>query len=293
MMDFLSILPLSGTPFGTALCVCIVLTAIGWLWSLVTRECVWLDRIWSLCPPAYCLIVAGMMGFASSRVNLMTALVCLWGARLTHNLARKGGYRRGGEDYRWAVVRERAGPVGFQLLNITFIAPGQMLIIWLYTALIHLAWLHRDVPLGGLDVVAAAAFLALFAVEAIADGQMWAFQQDKKRRLAAGEEIAEPFLRKGLFRLSRHPGYAAEVGMWCVFYLFSVAASGDWLNWTGIGVIGLAALLIGSIRITESISASKYAGYAAYKSATPMLIPSPRLLVGRSYGTDLSGPAPD
>ena len=281
MMDFLSILPLSGTPFGTALYLCIVLAVVGWLFGLVTRECWWVDRIWSLCPPAYCLIVAGMMGFASSRVNLMTALVCLWSARLTYNFARRGGYRRGGEDYRWAVVRERTGPVGFQLLNITFIAPGQMLMIWLTIAPIHLAWLHRDVPLGGLDLAVAAVFLALLAVETIADEQMWAFQQDKKRRLAAGEDVAEPFLRKGLFRLSRHPNYAAEIGMWCVFYLFGVAASGDWLNWTGIGAVGLAALLIGSIRLTESISASKYADYPAYKSATPMLVPSPRLLVAR------------
>jgi len=40
----------------------------------------------------------------------MFALVILWGARLTFNFARKGGYARGGEDYRWAVLRGRMAP---------------------------------------------------------------------------------------------------------------------------------------------------------------------------------------
>ena len=271
-------LPLSGAPFSVALDVCVVLAVVVWLVSMVTRECSWVDRLWSLCPPAYCLIVAAGTGFASPRVNLMTALICLWGARLTFNFARKGGYQRGGEDYRWAVVRERTGPVGFQLLNVTFIAPGQMLMIWLFTAPIHQAWLFPEVPLGGLDAIAAVVFLGLLVLQTIADEQMWAFQQDKKRRLAAGEEVAQPFLRTGLYRASRHPNYAAEVGMWCVFYVFGVAASGDWLSWTGIGLIGLAAVFYGSIRLTETISASKYADYAAYQVSTPILLPSPRSL---------------
>jgi len=38
---------------------------------------------------------------------LMSAMISLWGVRLTHNFARKGGYKRGEEDYRWAVLREK------------------------------------------------------------------------------------------------------------------------------------------------------------------------------------------
>ena len=86
----------------------------------------------------YCLTVAAALDFEAPRVNLMTALAGLWGVRLTFNLARKGGYWRGGEDYRWSVMQERLGPLRFQLLNITFIAPGQMLIIWLFASPVHL-----------------------------------------------------------------------------------------------------------------------------------------------------------
>ena len=121
--------------------------------------------------------------------------------------------------------------------------------------------------------MAAALFLTLLALETVADEQMWAFQQDKKWRMAAGEAIAEPFLTTGLYRYSRHPNYVGEIGLWWVFYLFAVAASGEWLHWTGLGFIALTLMFIGSIRLAESISAAKYRGYGAYQAKTPVLVP--------------------
>ncbi len=268
--------PLTGTPFGTALDLCIVLAAIVWLLSVVTRECSWVDRVWSICPPVYCLIVAYGSGFDSARVNLMTVLVVLWGARLTFNFVRKGGFGKGGEDYRWAVVRERFGPIGFQVLNITFVASGQMLLIWLFTSPIHQAWLWCETPLGWLDALATALFVIFLSGETIADQQMWRFQQDKRRRIAAGEEIAEPFMTTGLFRYCRHPNFFCEMGMWWVFYLFAVAASGEWINWTGLGFLLLTGLFIESTRLTESISAAKYPGYREYQASTPKFVPIPQ-----------------
>ena len=181
-------------------------------------------------------MVAYADSFDSARVNLMTALVVLWSARLTFNFIRKGGFQKGGEDYRWDAVRKQMGPVGFQLLNIVFIAPAQMLLIWLFTSPIHQAWVWREVPLNWLDVAAA-----------------------------------------GLFRYSRHPNYFCELGMWWTFYLFAVAASGQWMHWTGLGFILLTALFIPSLRLTESISAAKYPGYRDYQDSTPALIPLPRI----------------
>ncbi len=199
------------------------------------------------------------------------------GARLTFNYARKGGFKKGGEDYRWAVIRERVGPVGFQLLNIVFIVPGQMLLVWLFTSPIHQVWLWHETPLNWLDAVVATVFLVLFIIEAIADEQMWRFQQDKKRHIAAGEEVVQPFITTGLYRYCRHPNYFCEIAMWWVFYLFAVAASSEWLHWTGLGFIFLTLMFILSTRLTESISASKYPSYRDYQASTPALIPVPRI----------------
>ncbi len=84
-------------------------------------------------------------------------------------------------------------------------------------------------------------FLACFGAEFIGDEQMWKFLQDKKRRIAAGEEVVKPFIVTGLFRYSRHPSYLCEIGMWFAFCLFAASASGDWFHWTGLGVVLLAA----------------------------------------------------
>ncbi len=163
------------------------------------------------------------------------------------------------------------------MLNITFISPGQMLLVWLTTAPMHQAWLWRESPLNWLDGVAAALFLALLVVQTVADEQMWRFQQDKKRRIAAGEEVFRPFMTTGLFGVCRHPNYFSEMAMWLVFYLFAVAASGQWLHWTGLGFILLIGLFIPSTRLGESISVSKYPAYRDYQATTPSLIPLRRI----------------
>ncbi len=269
--------PLVGTPMGAALDLCVILAVLCWLAAVVTREYSWVDRLWSLCPPIYCLIVAFDNDFGSTRVNLMTALAVLWGARLTFNFVRKGGYQKGGEDYRWATVRERYGPIGIQIMNITFIAPGQMLLIWWFTSPVHAAWEAGDTALNGLDFLAAALFLLFLIVETVADEQMWAFQQDNKRRIADGEDVAQPFMNTGLFRYSRHPNYLCELGMWWVFYLFAVAASGQWIHWTGAGFVALTALFVGSIRLSESISVQKYPSYRDYQASVPCIVPGLRL----------------
>lgn len=274
MQDFVSH-PLSGTPYGAALELCVALAFLAWLVSVITREYSWVDRLWALCPPVYCLMVAADADFASPRLNLMAALATMWGARLTFNYARKGGFAKGGEDYRWTLMHEKLGPVGFQALNIVFIAPGQMLIVWLFASPVHQAWLWDETPLTFLDGVAATAFVVLFIGEWVADEQMWNFQQDKKRKLAAGEEVARPFLTSGLFAFSRHPNFFCEQGMWWAFYLFAVGASGQWLHWTGLGFVTLTLLFHGSTQLTESISLSRYPSYSDYQASTPRIIPLP------------------
>ena len=269
--------PLQGTPYGDALDLAVILAAACWLLSVITREYSWVDRIWTICPVIYCLMVAADSDFGSIRLNIMTLLVAAWGARLTFNFARKGGFSMGGEDYRWKVVRERLGPIRFQILNLTFVAPGQMLVIWLFTSPVHQAWAGRDRPLNLLDAVAISLFVALWVIEAINDETMWAFQRDKKRTIKAGEPVTQPFVSHGFFKYCRHPSYVCEMGMWTVFYLFGVAATGQWIHWSGLGFIFLIFTMVGSTRLGESISLDRYPSYRDYQAATPRFIPFTRI----------------
>ena len=269
--------PLVGTPYGAALDLCIVLATTSWVLSILTREYSWVDRLWSVVPAVYCLIVASDLEFQSVRVNVMTALATMWAIRLTFNYARKGGYWIGGEDYRWIYLRKQMSNLQFQFMNVIVIAIGQMAIVWLFTSPIHRAWVYAERPMGWLDFVAVVVFLVLLTFESIADAQMWRFQQNKKRLIQEGVEVERPFMDSGLFRFSRHPSYFCEMGMWVTFYVFAVSASGQVWHWTGLGCVLLILVFQGSTRLAEQISSEKYPAYSKYQASVPKLIPSTRL----------------
>jgi steroid 5-alpha reductase family enzyme len=241
-----------------------------WLLSILTREYSWVDRIWSLVPIAYIGIFAGSAGFADPRLDVLFGLVTLWGARLTFNFARKGGYAPGGEDYRWAVLRGRMAPWQFQLFNLFFITLYQNAILFLIALPAYTAFRHRS-PFGGWDLVLSVLFLAFLAGETVADQQQWTFQQWKRAELAAGREPAR-FRQDGLFRYSRHPNFFFEQAQWWVVALFGVVAAGA-VEWTVLGAILLTLLFVGSTRFTESISLTRYPEYADYRRRTSAVIP--------------------
>ena len=274
-MNFLNFInhPLVGTPYGIALDLGIVLAIACWVLSILTREYSWVDRLWSVVPAVYCLIVAIDLEFQSARVNVMTVLATMWGIRLTFNYARKGGYWIGGEDYRWIYLRKQMSKLEFQLVNVVVVAVGQMAVVWLFTSPVHQAWVHSTQPMGWLDFVAAGVFLALLIFESIADAQMWRFQQNKKRLIKEGVEVKQPFIDSGLFGFSRHPSYFCEMGMWVTFYAFAVSSSGQFWHWTGLGCLLLILVFQGSTRLAEKISGKKYPTYSKYQARVPKLIP--------------------
>ena len=266
------------SPLFVALAGCGVVAAVCWILSVVTREYSWVDRLWSIVPIGYVAwfaFAAAAVRGPDSRLVLMTILVGLWGARLTFNFARKGGYRPGGEDYRWAELRRRMSPLSYQLFNFGFIAGYQNLLLLLISLPAWMAMRQPARPLGALDVALAAIFVALLVGETIADEQQWRFQEDKRRRRERGEPIGQEFLTTGLFRYSRHPNFFCEQGMWWVVYLFSIAAGAPPLNAAIVGPVLLTLLFHGSTKFTEELTLRKYPAYAEYQNTTSRLIPMP------------------
>jgi steroid 5-alpha reductase family enzyme len=268
-----------------ALLIVIVTAAVAsivcWILSLITRDTSWVDRAWSIVPVVYVWIFMASAfegGDGSARVVIMGVLATAWGARLTFNFARKGGYT-GMEDYRWAILRARMRPWQFQVFNVLFIIGYQMTLLVLITLPTLVAAQHPS-ALNGWDALFVAAFLAFLVGETLADQQQWRFHQRKKR---AGGTLAPGFLTTGLFRFSRHPNFFFEQAQWWAFYAIGATAAvaggagfvGGVLNPTIVGPALLTVLFIGSTIFTESITASKYPAYAEYRRSTSMLIPWP------------------
>jgi steroid 5-alpha reductase family enzyme len=241
------------------------------------------DKLWSLIPIAYVWIIASY-GEYSIRLLIMVVLVAVWGIRLTYNFSRTGAFSikfwEGEEDYRWQVLREKPefqAKWKWTLFNLFFISGYQNILILLFTLPALVVLQFNETPLGLLDIIAALIMLFFIVYETIADQQQWDFQTKKYKLINAKKPLTgdykKGFLDKGLWALSRHPNYWAEQSIWVAFYLFSVSASGQWINWSIAGCLLLLVLFQGSSDFSEEISSGKYPDYAEYQKKVSRFIP--------------------
>jgi steroid 5-alpha reductase family enzyme len=267
------------------------LALVCFAFGLATGDYSWVDRSWSLAPVAFAWMLAASGGFGPASC-LGAAVVTLWGARLTANFARRGGYS-GTEDYRWAILRERIqGRLAWQAFHALFICLFQIGVLVLITTPLA--------RLGSLAGAPAPSFLAalmlalaFLAWETVADGQQWRFQTGKaayRAALAAGGsggraatpddptgDFARGFRTTGLFAFSRHPNYFGELGFWWSIFLAGASAGGGLLagfvHWSVAGGLVLTAIFIGSTRFTEALTAGKYPAYRDYQASVSAILP--------------------
>jgi len=266
--------------------VYLVAALLCFLISTITGNHSQVDKLWSLVPIAYVWMVTFHSGF-ESRLVIMALLVTAWGLRLTYNFSRRGGYSvrfwTGEEDYRWAVLRakpELAARWRWVLFNLFFISLYQMGLILLFT--LPAVRSLDGTPLGWADYVLAILLISLIVIETIADQQQWNYHKEKQRLLASKADLPDKykkgFIHTGLWGRMRHPNYAAEQAIWIVFYFFSVAATGVWINWSVMGAILLVLLFWGSSNFSESISAGKYPDYSEYTKRVPRFVPFSKIV---------------
>lgn len=241
------------------------------------------DKIWSVVPIAYVWYIA-YRGGLTPKMMLMASLVTIWGIRLTYNFARRGAYTwkfwAGEEDYRWEELRNRPGfnnRFVWMLFNLFFISAYQNTLIFLFSIpILTLLGDGADNAIGLGDMILAILFLTAVTLEFIADQQQYDFQTEKYRRIRKGEPLGEygqGFVKSGLWSIVRHPNYAMEQSVWIIFYLFSVVATGEWINWSIMGCLLLVILFKGSSDFSEEISANKYPEYKEYQRTVPRFIP--------------------
>ena len=266
----------TSNPLTSVLTITAITACLSFLFSLITGDYSWTDRLWSTMPVVFAWIYA-LYGGLTLPLLVASILVTLWGGRLTFNFGRRGGYTTT-EDYRWLIIHRKINnPVLWQLFNLLFIALYQQILFIAFTSPLYLLSMHGAQGMGISLWLAALLFLAFLVIETIADEQQYAFQQSKRgllpRRPEWAGHYAQGFLSSGLFRRSRHPNYFGELGVWSSIYIFASLAIGNFLNWSLSGPLALIMLFSISTIFTESITQKKYEAYHQYKKQASAIIP--------------------
>lgn len=261
----------------------LIAASLCFLISEVTKNYSQVDKLWSLIPIFYAWAMVYYSDFYP-RAVLMAILVTIWGIRLSFNFARRGGYQlkfwEGEEDYRWEILRNESllsKPLVWSIFNLFFISFYQMGLILYFTLPIILSWGSDSQALMWIDWLLAGIAIVFIIIETIADQQQYDFQTKKYQLISEGKDLHNPFnkgfIDSGLWSKVRHPNYMAEQGFWIVIYLFSVVATGQFINWTIGGIILLLLLFRGSSDFSENISSSKYPAFKEYMESVPRFIP--------------------
>lgn len=268
--------------------------------SILTGSVAWNDRLWSVLPPVWACMYAlhpvvsqdrKTGGQFDLRLSMMAFLATTWGLRLSANAFRRGYYAWGHLDYRYIWLRQNTFKNRFLAWGafIAFFIYGfNTVLLGLITTPLYFAWIRRgeEPQLTPVDILAIVGLTGCIVLETVADQQQWLFQTRKAEllRVHKGDndaikltdpEAAAGFVQSGVFAWSRHPNFFAEVSTWWCFYLFSVGASGRWINWCISGPILYTLLFQMTTPLTEMLSAQKYPLYREYQARVPRLIPWP------------------
>ncbi|KAL1897190.1 hypothetical protein Cpir12675_002511 [Ceratocystis pirilliformis] len=224
------------------------------------------DRLWSILPNLYVMnfaVWARANGISHERIDLATLATTFWSIRLTFNYWRKGGYKRGSEDYRCCI---------------------QSILLFLFSGVpAYLIFLTGkiDVYIHGGDLAYFLICLALVGLEYIADGQQWNYHQAKISYQATAkvpkgytqEELERGFITRGLWKYVRHPNFVGEQLFWYTLYQWSCMATQDHAWWAFTGSCLLILLFQASTALTETITSSKYSEYKVYQNQVGMFFP--------------------
>lgn len=199
-------------------------------------------------------------GEGDIRKLIVTALVLLWGLRLSYHIMMRN--MGNGEDFRYKNWRNTWKYFVIRSFFQIFMLQGAfMLIISAPVWFIN----ERSTGLLGIgDLLGLMIFGTGFFIEIIADSQLSEFKKDPANR--------GRILTTGLWSVSRHPNYFGEALLWWGIGFYALGLHNGWYTLIGPVVITLLLRFVSGVPMLEK----KYAGrpdWEEYKAKTPAFIP--------------------
>lgn len=247
--------------------------AIAWDVALRTGKSGWIDAIWSLATGVAGVLAAWAAPTAESGMSARQVLVAVlagaWSLRLGLHIAARTA--RGGDDPRYASLRERWGP-SFRGRLFWFLQIQAACALVL--ALAVLAAAGNPAPgLRIVDLLGAALLLVAVIGEGVADRQMESFRHDPANRGRIND--------RGLWGSSRHPNYFFEWLGWCAYPVIAIDLSGAYpWGWAALAAPALIYVLLVHVSGIPPLEAhllrSRGDAFRAYQARVNAFWPGPQ-----------------
>ena len=242
----------------------VIATTVVYIFSCIFRNASMYDAYWSVQP---IVIVLGF--FIVSKITIFSILaliaVLVWGIRLTINWIYTFDNLKW-IDWRYKMLKEKTG-IFYPIINYLGIHMFPTLVV--YSVIIPVVYgISMEVE-SNVGTYIFFIFAILSAVlQGVADCQMHAYRKNR----------TTPFMRKGLWKHSRHPNYLGEINMWWSMGFMSVLSlvltldnSLYWIFLVG-ALVNTVMFLVVSIPMADKRQSRKE-GFDQYKKETFMLLP--------------------
>jgi len=249
---------------GAAALAVLVLMVIAWLVSLPLRNSSIVDVVWGIGFVIVAWVSTATGDGDTSRSDLLTAMVTVWGARLSIHIWWR--HRGSGESPRHQAMRKRLGErFATRSLGSVFILRGVLL--WTVSLPLQLAMAQEPPALGGLAVVGVVIWGIGFFFGSVADTQLTRFRSDA--------DNDGRILDAGLWRYTRHPNHFGDFCVW--WGIFLVAAETSAARYAVVGPLLMTIILmkLPGMGPAERSLAKRMAGYADYATRTSAFFPRP------------------
>ena len=199
-------------------------------------------------------------GFTARHI-VVTALVVIWGTRLTTHIFLR--HRGKGEDPRYAAWRKEWGRwVIIRSFFQVFMLQGLLLLFIVYVVIVVNSSSVEGFSI--LDICGLAVWIIGFLFESVGDFQLKQFLADEKNR--------GHIMSTGLWRYTRHPNYFGEATMWWGIFLIALSVPYGWTAIISPIVITFLLLRVSGVILLEKEFMDNEE-FNEYKKRTSAFIP--------------------
>jgi len=251
------------TIFYLAAIIALSFMTAGWLASLPLKNSSIVDYMWGMgfVILVWIYFILSSNGF-SGRKLLISAIVSIWGIRLSFHIFRRN--RGKGEDFRYKKWRDETG-AKWRWISFFKVFLLQGILLWLISSpLLGAQFYPGGKKINFVDFVGIVVWIVGFLFESIGDYQLSRFKANPRNK--------GKVLDFGLWRYTRHPNYFGDAMQWWGFYLISLAAGGWWTVYSPV-LMSFLLLKVSGVSLLEKSLKSDKSEYIKYIKKTNAFFP--------------------